>query len=243
MNNRLPAAILMAAFLDSAASAATLQFSGFAWTVRTSDHGGPGPNDWDGRNVWVDAEGFLHLKLQARDGKWSCAEVSTVNRFGFGRYQFQVKGPLDRLDPNVVLGLFSYPTRDVGADRTHEIDIEFARWGRPASPNGSYTVWPNETGRKPASQSFRFELKDPTGWSIHRFTWSPDTLSFQSFNGIGDHDRSPFATWQFHPTDPARTLSQQPMPVLIDLWSFNGLPPTDGRPVEIIVRSFQFTPP
>ena len=54
---------------------------------------------------------------------------------GFGRYQFQVIGRIDQLDPNVVLGLFKYPTPDVGPDGTNEIDIEFAQWGRATANN------------------------------------------------------------------------------------------------------------
>jgi hypothetical protein len=37
---------------------------------------------------------------------------------------FQTNGRLDLLDDNVVLGLFNYPTEDVGPDGTHELDIE-----------------------------------------------------------------------------------------------------------------------
>jgi hypothetical protein len=28
----------------------------------------------------------------------------------------------------------------------------------------------------------------------------------------------------------------------MNLWLFKGRPPTDGQPVEIVIRSFQFTP-
>ena len=48
---------------------------------------------------------------------------------GFLAALSQVNGRLDQLDDNVTLGLFSYPTGDVGPDGTHEIDLEFARWG------------------------------------------------------------------------------------------------------------------
>jgi len=105
-----------------------IEFGGYTWAVR-SGRGGPGPNVWDENNVWMDTSTNLHLKISQRDGKWSCAEVTMKKRLGFGRYQFQTTGRLDRVDDNVVLGLFNYPTGDVGQDGTHEIDIEFARWG------------------------------------------------------------------------------------------------------------------
>ena len=39
-----------------------------------------------------------------------------------------------------------YPTPDVGPDGTHEIDIEFAKWGVPDAKIGNYTVWPVKRG-------------------------------------------------------------------------------------------------
>jgi hypothetical protein len=33
------------------------------------------------------------------------------------------------------------------------------------------------------------------------------------------------------------------MPVHLNLWLFKGLPPKDGREVEIVVQAFEFTPP
>ena len=123
----------MLAAIVRPAQAATIEFSGYEWTVR-SGRGGPGPNLWEETNVWVDASAALHLKIAHREGKWSCAEVTLQKRLGFGSYEFQIKGLIDRLDDNVVLGLFNYPTRDMGPDGTHEIDIEFARWGRRTTP-------------------------------------------------------------------------------------------------------------
>jgi hypothetical protein len=32
------------------------------------------------------------------------------------------------------------------------------------------------------------------------------------------------------------------MPVHINLWCFQGRPPTDGEPVEVVIRAFTFTP-
>ena len=106
-------------------SSQEIQFGGFTWSVR-SGRGGPGPNQWSENNVWLDSATNLHLKISQRDGKWTCAEVTTRQQLGFGLYEFQIASRLDDFDDNVVLGLFNYPTGDVGPDGTHEIDIEFA---------------------------------------------------------------------------------------------------------------------
>jgi hypothetical protein len=222
-------------------AATPISFSGYSWSVR-SGQGGPGPNAWDSRNVWLDAEGRLHLKIARRDGQWSCAEVTLQQRLGFGRYQFEVEGPIDQFDPNIVLGLFNYPTRDVGGDATHEIDIEIARWGNPAFPNGNYVVWPVDPSLKQIANTFEFAL---TGsGSTHRFDWNPSRVVFQSLQGFirDNQEGAEFGRWTFEPKDAPRRLAQKPMPVHLNLWLFQGRPPTDNKEVEVVIRRFSFAP-
>jgi copper chaperone CopZ len=154
--NRQRPCLLIAA--NASSPAKTLRFAGYDWVAKSATHEGPGPNNWNENNVWVDQGGYLHLKLTKQGDRWYCAEVLTKDRLGFGRYQFWVVGRLDRLDPNVVLGSFNYPTPDVGPDGTNEIDIEFAQWGKPEAPIGNYTVWPAREGLRRASKRFSMEL-------------------------------------------------------------------------------------
>jgi hypothetical protein len=220
-------------------AAETLQFSGYAWRVRLAGTGGPGPNEWAPTNAFVDTNGWLHLRLTQQDGKWYCAEVFTRERLGYGRYEFTVQGRVDQLDRNVVLGIFNYPTSDVGPDGTHEIDIEFAQWGNAASPHGNYTVWPATNLWKQAHKAFSMALDGDL--SRHCFTWTPSNVVFQSVPGSPGGVRS-LGDWRFEPPDPELRISRKPMPVHFNLWCFQGRPPTDGKPVEIIIRSFRFTP-
>jgi len=220
----------------------TIQFSGYEWIVRDqgSDLSGPGPNLWDGSNVWVDESGSLHLELShAKDG-WHSSEVTMTQRLGFGRYQFQVIGPIGQLDPNIVLGLFNYPTEDVGPDGTNEIDIEFAHWGNPAAPIGNFTVWPVQDGVTNTSVSFPVELNGT--YTTHRFTWESQQIFFQSLHGHTDGNENEFANWLYQPEEPSAHISQQPMPIHINLWLFQGQPPTNGSEVEVIIHNFSFTP-
>jgi len=224
------------------ASAKTLHFSGYDWTVRPSGTGqGPGPNNWDENNAWVDTSGRLHLALTQSNGKWYCGEVYTPFRLGFGIYQFQVTGQLDQLDPNVVLGLFNYPTPDVGPDGTNEIDIEFSRWGNPKANMLNYTVWPVKAALGKTSQTFPLSLGTATT-SIHRFQWASSKVVFQSLAGSTDTPTTQLATWTFQPKRAQFAISQKTMPVHMNLWAFNGQPPSNGLPVEVIIDSFTFTP-
>jgi len=216
-----------------------IEFGGYTWTIR-SGRGGPGPNEWDENNVWLDASTNLHLKISQRDGEWSCAEVTMRKRLGFGRYQFQTSARLDLLDDNVVLGLFNYPTGDVGPGGTHEIDIEFARWGSAKNPMGNYTVWPVLKSLKQVSKSFPFTLTGEQ--ATHRFIWSRDEVKFLSLQGYQEHDSDEIKAWVYSPKEASRYISQQPMPVHINLWLFKGLSPMNSREVEVIIHDFKFTP-
>jgi hypothetical protein len=222
-----------------ASHAGDISFSGYTWIVRSSGNGGPGPNNWEPNNVSVDTNGYLHLRLTQRAGKWFCAEVHTQERLGFGYYEFQLTGPVDRLDENVVLGLFNYPTPDLGPDGTHEIDIEFARWGNRSAPIGNYTVWPATNGIRRETKSFALALDGDS--TRHSFTWASTNIVFASQENADERVRQ-MAHWAFQPTNPAACISQKAMPVHINLWCFGGKPPSDGREVELIVRAFKFTP-
>lgn len=219
----------------------TITFAGHVWQVRQSGDGGPGPNHWDPQNVWVDEQGHLHLKISYVDDQWRAAEIYTTQRFGFGRYQFQVIGRIDQLDPNVVLGLFDYPPSPaIGPDGTNEIDIEFARWGSAANPNGNYAVYPAQAGIAYSAHSYEFALNSP--YSTHRFLRQSQQVAFQSLQGHTNRNRREVASWRYRPADFHNRIPQAALPVHINLWLFDGRPPTDGQEVELVIADFAFTP-
>lgn len=215
----------------------TLRFSGYDWHVKTGDELGPGPCNWSDSNAWVDSDGYLHLKLTCRAGKWYSAEVRTIRSLGFGRYQFQVIGEIDRLDRNVVLGMFNYPTPEIGPDGTHEIDIEIGRWSNSDLPNLNFNVWPTRLGETTSTHLAHFFSLNGT-YTTHRYTRSRSSIFFQSLHGHRSDNRNEIARWRFAPTDAASRISRRAMPVHLNLWLFRGRPPSDGREVEIVVRSF-----
>lgn len=209
----------------------TIKFSGRTWHVRGVGRGGPGPNEWDPKQVWLDKSGYLHLRVSQIDGKWRCAELGTTERLGFGTYRFEIEGRVDQLDKNVVLGLFHYPTPDVGPDATNEIDIEFARWGDATAPIGNYTVWPLSADTKRYTHSFEPKLKGTR--SVHSYTWTKNSIRFESPNT---------GVVEYKPANPEQVIAQKPMPLNLNLWLFEGNAPSDGKPIEIIIRSVRYTP-
>jgi len=230
------AVALFAVTAPAAALSKTLNFSGRVWTVRSGGYGSPGTGTWSENNAFVDAQGMLHLKMTYVGGKWYSAEVVSAQSFGMGTYQFYVIGRVDQLDRNVVLGLFSYPTASQGVSGTHEIDIEFARWGNAQGKMLNYSVWPTQKALGPSGNAYPLALNGT--WTTHRWIRTPSSVRFQSVHGHYDGNPMPIADWTFRPTD-IRRLSQYAMPIHINLWAI--APPSDGRPVEVIIRAFKYT--
>jgi hypothetical protein len=224
----------------------TISFSGYEWDVRAKGTGGPGPNVWDDANAQIDGEGQLHLKItkhatEVGETEWRCVELGTKQRLGFGRYQFQVIGRVDKLDQNVVLGLFKYPTPDVGRDGTNEIDIEFARWGSTAAQhNANYVVYPGEGARAP-DDHILFKIALNGSYTTHSFLWESERVTFRSFHGHRDDDDAEFQHWEYARSE-KRLIPQEPTPVRINLWLFKGKAPSDDTEVEILINQFAFTP-
>jgi len=229
---------VVGAGLPHSACAKSLYFAGYSWNVRGDGVGNPANNTWKRDNAWVDARGRLHLRLTNDHGHWSSAEVEMDRRLGYGIYQFQLDSRVDMLDKNVILGLFNYPTDDVGPDRTNEIDIEFARWGEAVNNPLNFTVWPADLQHKPSGQTFAPAMT--AAQTTHRWIWRRKSIRFQSTLGHFDDNRHPLADYTFAPADFINAISRSPMPVHINLWM--KAPPSDGRTVEIVISSFKYTP-
>jgi len=237
---RAIAALSFVLALVPGAFARTVDFAGYTWEVREGG-GGPGPNRWSADNVRVAADG-LHLRIAGAGGQWTCAEVTLTQALGFGTYAFELAGRPDRFDRNIVLGLFDYPTPDIGPDGTNEIDIEFAQWGDAGDGRRlNWTVYPPALGPAPTHAQRAFALTGDA--STHRFDWTATGVKFASFDGWQDAGGlALLAKWNDAPAKPWRHIPQKPLPVHMNLWLFKGQPPVDGQEVEVVIRSFVFTP-
>jgi hypothetical protein len=229
---------LLSLFVATAVEARTIQFSGLTWYVRSSGNApsAPGPNYFSDstNNVWVDAEGRLHLKITKRRGRWSCAEVIAATSIGYGTYRFYVDSPVGTLDPNIVAGLFTWS--DDPAYNHREIDIEFARWGHAANPNAQYVVQPYTH----SSNIMRFE-QPADARTTHAFTWQPHAVDFVSLRGHRTAASTPeelIHQWT--------GFSSVPIPggenPRINFWLSEGKAPQNGREAELIIRRVEFIP-
>ena len=224
------ASVLLVVLVSPAAAAGKpgypdrITWNGLSWQVKTSRAAvGPGPNVFSKANVSVDAAGRLHLRIARVGDRWTAAEIIGPQSYGYGTYTFTLASDVSALDPNVVLGLFTWSDKPQQAHR--EIDIEFARWGSAADPtNAQFVVQPHDAG----GHLYRFE--QPAGApSVHSFTWTAGRVSF----------RSGAASFTYSGADVPKPGDER---VRLNLWLFEGRPPTDGQAVEVVVESFAFTP-
>jgi len=233
------ATLLTASLLPASATAAlggkpgypdTITWSGATWQVKTSRSAvGPGPCRYDRANASVDAAGYLHLRVARAGSTWTCAEIIGPTSFGYGMYTFELASDVSGLDPNIVLGLFTWSDRARYAHR--EIDIEFARWGNAGDPtNAQYVVQPYST----AGHLARFTQPSVTT-STHAFRWQPGRIDWWS----RDADGNLIASYTYAGTDVPIPGDER---VRLNLWLFQGQAPTDGQPAEVLVRSFAWSP-
>lgn len=215
-------------------------FSDYAWWVRTSSGGlaGPGPNYFSDspNNVWIDAQGLLHLKITHANNTWQCVEIISARSFGYGQYRFMVAAPVNGLDPSVVLGMFTWSNDTAYNDR--EIDMELSRWNYAFGPTNveNFAVAPYNSG-----QVSRFSLAAGVTNTTHSFIWQSNHIAFQTLNGsfasppaVSDVLQS----WNCALGIPPAGGEQ----VHINLWLNQGNAPVNGQPVEVVLSQFEFVP-
>ena len=228
------------AAVDRAEGQREITFSGYTWAVKASSIPvGPGPNVFSDReeDVWVDSQDKLHMRIDQHEGQWTCSEVIADASLGYGTYLFRLSGRVDQLDPNVVLGLFTW---DDAAPEHHyrEIDVELSRWSDPGLDNAQYVVQPWDT----EGNRHRFDLTLAGDLSTHCFVWSPGQVLFRSYDGAADcpgSGENALGAWTYSGPDVPPPGDENPR---INLWLNEGTPPSDGQPVEVVIESFEFVP-
>ena len=217
----------------------TINWSGRQWKVTSG--GMAGVAKGDPGNVRIDDKGYLHLSIVQRDGKWTAAEVFTVERFGFGTYQWIVEGNVYETDPTTVLGLFPYgPTHHIGVDAEDEIDIEFSQWNKTCHGcNADFTVYPATGHRRPDGKSAWEDNFHVSGGNLTtaRMEWFPDHIVFTLMNGAQPIGKSGEVIKTETYASTASDIPQEALPVGMNLWCFEKTP---EKAQEVVIRSFEF---
>lgn len=241
-----------------------LRFSDYNWTIKIheDEQWGPGPNYFSGHkdDVFLDENGYLHLRISNRNDKWYSTEV--VNDFagGYGTYIFTIEGDLFNIPENIVFGLFSWDDNTFQTDAYSEIDIEFSKWLDSTETNTLlYSVqplnWPPHPERTIAPE---ISPEDVIGVSTHAFIWTDSLISWISYSGDTYGQGDIIASWSFNQNNPPRykyengntsngVIIPNPGPntnARINFWILpeETTAPSDSMEHEIIIRSFEYLP-
>ena len=243
----------------------SIRFAGLDWTVKIHETSkwGPGPNYFSGneRDITIDSNGYLHMKIVKRNDKWYSTEVVSDKNMGFGTYIFTVDADLEDISDNIVLGLFTWDNNTFQSDANSEVDIEVSKWNNNAEVRTlQYGVQPIFFGQLNEERKYRpgYPLGSLKGVTTHAFTWTENEITWVSYAGSTYGQGQVLGEWSFDDSQPARVKEEGgktsdpvviPKPgsetnARINLWLVNdgGQGPEKGRDVEIIIRDFKYIP-
>ncbi len=231
---------------------------GYTWDFQNGEPAGGGTLIAYKRNMVVDSNGYLHVHVRKQGNTYTDAEMYTRNLFNFGTFQWVLQGTnYYKMDPPLVLGLFTYgPNAGVGVDGENEIDIEFSNWAGTGVPNqvADFTVYPSTGNGTDGQIDHEVDFYVPTpdsNTTTARFVWSSTSVEFYLMKGtvpVNQPVSHVFHHWTYYgtnivhgvkTTDPAKWIPQQPCPVDINLWNFDGKP---RHTWDIVVQEFDYLP-
>ncbi len=216
----------------------TINFAGYSWQVKDG-YLAPGRNHFSDSesNVFVDDNGDLHLKIEQRNGTWYTSEVIADRALGYGRYLFQLDGRIDQLDPQMILGLFTWDTDP--AEHHREIDFEFSRWGNQnATENAQYVVQPFDV--TDPQHKYAFNLSLTGDFTTHVLYWSAGEIRFETYGGhrsLADLPESPVQEWTY----PGQPPSPGNAKIRMNFYLYQGEAPQNSTGEELVIKDFQFS--
>lgn len=221
--------ILKAVQIQMCLSIPRLEFANYVWQPLAGKQA-PGPNFFDPGLLDCDAQGHLHLMLDAERGR--CSSLMIQQTFLFGCFEIDLIAEFSDWPATAVLGFFMYPAREQALDGSHEIDIEISAWGLSHGPCLHYSIWP-ETPGPPQTQ--RFDCRLHGSHTRHRFVWTPDYFEFTSFHGHSDQVLLARHRW-------ANTRQQnRPMHLYLNLWWFQGQY-QNAQNIQATITRFAYRP-
>jgi hypothetical protein len=200
-------------------------FSGYQWRLRDAPSSRGGQNVYSSSNISVDDQGAMRLRISKTEKDWSCAEASLTRNFGYGTYQFVVRG-LEKLEPAAVFGMFTYDYAS-GAVRNREMDIEISRWGDPAKKNGQYALQPFDV----ATNVHRFNA--PAGTLTFSLRWEQGRVTFRTLRGTTNVSEHAFT---------AGVPSPGIESIRVALYVYRASVVKLEHPMEVVIERFTYYP-
>ena len=245
-------------------SGTEVYFSDMVWDVKVYENQthGPGPNYFSPYedDIFVDEDGYLHMRIANHDDKWFSSEIVSRKITGYGKYKWVIEGDFVNVPSNTVVGLFTWDNTTFFSDGNSEIDIELSKWGNASDPNTlQYAVQPVFFGDYYAER-VRQQITEPAdliGVSTHVFNWTDTLVTWYSYKGDTEDESALIGSWSFDLDNPPRVKEEGgnqsdpiviPAPgpetnVSINFWTLPWIAdgPEGGEEQEYIVRSFDYT--
>ena len=239
-----------------------VNFSGYVWDVKINEFAvGPGPNYFSGfyEDVFVDDNGYLHMRIAEHNGKWYSSEIVGRDTLGYGKYTWVMQADLENIPENITVGLFTWDNESFYAAANSEVDIEFSKWGNPdLATTLHYSVQPVAFGPTYPERTHNAITApgDLVGVTTHVFTWTDTLIEWRSYKGDSTDPLNETAYWSFDLDNPARVKNEggnSSVPIVIpapgpntnariNFWLLPWIDtkPTDGLEQEIVVRRFEY---
>jgi hypothetical protein len=200
-------------------------FSGYRWRLRDVPSNRGGNNGYSSSNISVDEKGAMHLRISKTEKDWSCAEASLTRNFGYGTYEFVVRG-LESLEPAAVFAMFTYDYAS-GAQHNREMNIEISRFGDPTQANAQYVLQPYYV----AANLRRFHA--PAGTLTFSLRWEQDRATFRTVRGptvVSEHS--------FTAGVPSPGIES----IRVALYIFRESGVKLQHPMEVVIERFTYLP-
>jgi hypothetical protein len=208
----------------------TVPFSGYEWRLRDAPSTRGGRNLYAPSNVWTDASGAMHLRIQKVNDEWVCSEVTLTRSLGYGAYRFVVRDTA-RLEANEVFSMFTWDYAG-GEQGNREMNVEISRWGDQSNNNGRFIVQPFNVAANVA------QFTAPAGTLTHEFRWEPGRVSFRTIRGAGRGAGALVAEHIFTSGVPAPGIES----VRMSHFVFRSNAPIARSGSEVVVERFEYLP-
>ena len=239
-------------------------FAGYQWKYKNATTPvGPGPNRFSGTSdfAWVDSAGQLHMKIAKKNNFWTCSEIISTKTFGYGTYIMTCMSDVSTFNENAVFGFFTWDNYSFQAQGNSEIDVEFSRWGNASDTNlitysAQPVIFSNPTPYSERTYKPKLATKYMKQPMTYMMRWTPDSVYWQSFEGVNYPGVNKVTQWTFDKTNTPRKKIEGnqtsndiviPAPsdstnVRFNLWLLNGIAPSNGKEHEVIITNFKYQP-
>lgn len=98
-----------------------------------------------------------------------------------------------------------------------------------------------EVNDEQTTNPYRFNITPTLALSTHTFEWRPGSIHFVSYAGRASPPLpgAQFHSWMYSGSDVPPEGGGN---ARINLWLYNGQPPSDGQSIEVVIDAFEYHP-